>query len=117
MKAVMSAFPEIGLDETKFQRLPGLTLLLSAIFFFFFSLVVIYLTSSYLAGYFNDVNVRRESFIQFARANNFDPLVADNWYFSRRKTFLESVFIPLPLCFCLFCFSLLRFCFVLFSFL
>ena len=37
MKAVMSAFPEIGLDETKFQRLPGLTLLLSAIFFFFSS--------------------------------------------------------------------------------
>ena len=81
IKAIMYAFPEIGLDETKFQRVPGtrsrLQHLLDLTFF--------------LVGYYNDINIRRDAFIQFAKANNFDPLLASNWYFSRRKSLIESV--------------------------
>eukprot|EP00026_Physarum_polycephalum_P002403 Phypoly_transcript_02409.p1 GENE.Phypoly_transcript_02409~~Phypoly_transcript_02409.p1 ORF type:complete len:900 (+),score=140.14 Phypoly_transcript_02409:101-2800(+) len=64
-KALHSVFPEIGLEANKFAT-----------------------TTRF---YWTDLNNRRKSFEDFARDNNFDPLVAENWYPIAGERIAESV--------------------------
>ncbi len=43
-----------------------------------------------IGGYWNDINNRRNFFIEFAQKHNFDPLVADNWYNVNMNSFNEA---------------------------
>jgi hypothetical protein len=52
--ALQHLFPELGIDETKFKRMPR--------------------------GYWVDIKRQRELFFTFAKLQGFDPLIADNWY-------------------------------------
>ncbi len=76
--AVMRLFPEIGLEETKFQivrreytqnKKPIQQIIYN------------------IGGYWNDVKNCRNSFLAFAQNHNFDPLVADNWYNTNMNLF------------------------------
>ena len=76
----MALFPEIGLDETKFEFHQSIYLLYFTLFAF------TSLSSSFLSCFISalqrwqDTGKRREFFEEFAAENDFDPLVAGNWY-------------------------------------
>jgi hypothetical protein len=41
---------------------------------------IIYINTIFSGYYWSDLNNRRKMFEDFARDNNFDHLVAENWY-------------------------------------
>eukprot|EP00026_Physarum_polycephalum_P000662 Phypoly_transcript_00663.p1 GENE.Phypoly_transcript_00663~~Phypoly_transcript_00663.p1 ORF type:complete len:1097 (+),score=133.55 Phypoly_transcript_00663:927-4217(+) len=58
--AIVDAYPELNLEEKKFEYLP--------------------------LGYWADEGNRKSFFDSFARSRNFDPLIADNWHKTKSKT-------------------------------
>eukprot|EP00026_Physarum_polycephalum_P003023 Phypoly_transcript_03032.p1 GENE.Phypoly_transcript_03032~~Phypoly_transcript_03032.p1 ORF type:complete len:830 (+),score=97.20 Phypoly_transcript_03032:47-2536(+) len=63
-KAVMHLYPDIGLDRNKFQQYPN--------------------------SYWLDATNRRKFFVEFAKQNGFDPLVAEHWYAFSKMDVLQS---------------------------
>jgi len=63
IQALVSLFPDIGLDKTKFEKNP--------------------------INYWNDTRNRKKFFDHFAKEQGFDPLVPDNWYLVNRSAVLD----------------------------
>eukprot|EP00026_Physarum_polycephalum_P001926 Phypoly_transcript_01929.p1 GENE.Phypoly_transcript_01929~~Phypoly_transcript_01929.p1 ORF type:complete len:592 (+),score=74.28 Phypoly_transcript_01929:633-2408(+) len=63
VKALLSVFPEIGLEESKFHAQPR--------------------------KFWQSMNARRQVLNEFAQQQGFDPLVAQNWY-SISRDFMKS---------------------------
>lgn len=72
VKAIIHAYPELSLDQSKFHFLPS-TFHYNFIFFFrFYNL--------FLAQHWLDARNRRKFFETFARQHSFDPLDPEGWY-------------------------------------
>lgn len=68
IRALTSVFPDIGLQESKFAKLPRMLFArLSP------KLIVC------LENYLDDVDNRRKYLADFAKNHGFDPLVHENW--------------------------------------
>lgn len=68
IKAVLELYPNIGLDEAKFNRAPSMS-----------SRVFRCLLNYLLANYWTKANIKK-FFNNFANARNFDPRDPSNWY-------------------------------------
>ena len=85
--ALLDVFPEIGLDRSSFNFLQSM-LLLDQYFNLFihhyfctFKITVLFiLPLFFVETHWNDVQNRRNFFLEISRRLNFDPLVANNWY-------------------------------------
>eukprot|EP00026_Physarum_polycephalum_P001070 Phypoly_transcript_01071.p1 GENE.Phypoly_transcript_01071~~Phypoly_transcript_01071.p1 ORF type:complete len:1197 (-),score=193.28 Phypoly_transcript_01071:69-3659(-) len=64
IRALLSLYPNIGLDKTKFSILP--------------------------AGYWSNPTNRRHFFDTLARNKNFDPLAPENWYSLDKDSFQDN---------------------------
>eukprot|EP00026_Physarum_polycephalum_P001974 Phypoly_transcript_01978.p1 GENE.Phypoly_transcript_01978~~Phypoly_transcript_01978.p1 ORF type:complete len:752 (+),score=127.08 Phypoly_transcript_01978:45-2300(+) len=64
IKALMQVFPDIGIDEKMFPKVP--------------------------AGFWEDTQNRKDFFVSFAAGHQFDPLVPENWYKARELKELEE---------------------------
>lgn len=74
-------FPEVRFDESKFVSKPGIFCLLS---------VCRIILMDGLANYWQDLQNRRIFLENYARTNNFDPLISENWYSLTREKLLRS---------------------------
>lgn len=75
--ALMSLFPEIGLDSSKFKRVPRMD---NNFYYFYNCFVLIWFSGSHWMTMKNKM-----FFDNFARQRGFDPLVASNWYGVRHE--------------------------------
>ena len=92
--ALLSLFPNIGLDPSKFRvrggnNSPFLSLSLSL---FFPPLILMYFFIVW-----KDVKQRRKFFIDYAKANGFDPLKANDWYSQPKERIMAVKVSLLPL--------------------
>lgn len=74
--ALSDLFPNIGIDRSKFQ-------FLSREFYYYY----LFVNTNFFSpiDYWEKPEYRRKFFIDFAKENNFDPLVAKNWYLVHRS--------------------------------
>jgi hypothetical protein len=78
IRALLDVFPDIGLDQTKFAIVPR------KFFFFLFCFSVTFEKERKILRitdhYWQNIDNRRNFFIEVARSKGFDPLVAKSWY-------------------------------------
>jgi hypothetical protein len=91
--ALISLFPDIGLDASQFTSITSSTVVTH------YPLLTLYITTKQDEGKciinlfldsWRSVGSRRNFFVNYAKANGFDPLVADNWYTHSRSR-IETV--------------------------
>lgn len=70
LRALLDIYPDIGLQASKFSRLPGMEIILNI----FLELIIV------LVNYFHDPKNGRHFLDAFATKRNFDPLIVENWY-------------------------------------
>lgn len=77
IKGLITLFPNIGLDESKFAIKRSMIYCFLFLFFFFYQLILLIVI---LGFFWNDVNNRRDFFIKIASKNHLDPLSPETWY-------------------------------------
>ena len=76
-ETVEKLFPELELDHSTYRLCMSLSIYFS--FPRFFLVLLLILTLLYSDMWDGEIK-RRKFFENYARANDFDPLAADNWY-------------------------------------
>ena len=90
--ALLSLFPNIGLDPSKFRVRGGNNSPLLSLSLFFPPLILMYFFIVW-----KDVKQRRKFFIDYAKANGFDPLKANDWYSQPKERIMAVKVSFLPL--------------------
>lgn len=93
-ETVDALFPELSLDMATYKQCTFITSSLFFAFVFIARMVVV--TNNIVADMWDEEDKRRQFFETYALMNEFDALVADNWYAQPKDKIMSYKVRPVP---------------------